>query len=217
MTTENISPRRRRPSFGRSRSARSLDCFDTPVTTLAPLFAHEPLLAGVSSVVEPFAGAGNLVVGMRARGLTVFAPDIAPRGCPGCIELDFLKMTARPAGRDVLISNCAYAGAMNFIEHALALEFRVIALLFALQFLCSADRFTRLHGPGHLRRIHIIAERLQGMHDANHLAKGGPIASQSQHHCWLIFDRNYCGCAVVNPISPHVPGARMPWADEGAP
>ena len=36
-----------RPSFGRSKSERGLDQFDTPPIALAPLFAHEPLLAGV--------------------------------------------------------------------------------------------------------------------------------------------------------------------------
>jgi hypothetical protein len=82
----------------------------------------------------------------------------------------------RPAGCDVLVSNCAYAGAagnaLQFIEHALTLEFRVIALLLKIQFLNCYERYQRLYPRGHLRRVHVIAERVDGMHDAKHIAAG---------------------------------------------
>ena len=153
--------KRNRPTFGRSKAERGLDLFDTPVVALEPLFAHEPLLKGVTTICEPFAGKGNLVMAMRARGPIVPASDIQHRGCPDSIELDFLKMTARPAGCDVLVSNCAYAGAagnaLQFIEHALTLEFRVIALLLKIQFLNCYERYQRLYPRGHLRRVHVIA------------------------------------------------------------
>ena len=85
-----------RPSFGRSRKQRGDDLFDTPPVALAPLFAHEPLLAGVMTICEPFCGKGNLVTAMRARGLTVIASDKNARGCPDSTVLDFLTMTAPP-------------------------------------------------------------------------------------------------------------------------
>ena len=72
----------RRPSLGRPRAVRGLDQFDTPPVALDPLFEHEPLLAGVTRVCEPFCGKGNLVLAMRARGLTVFASDIVSRRIP---------------------------------------------------------------------------------------------------------------------------------------
>jgi len=48
-----------RPSFGRSRAVRGFDLFDTPPVALGPLFAHEPLLAGVTTVAELFCGKGQ--------------------------------------------------------------------------------------------------------------------------------------------------------------
>jgi hypothetical protein len=87
-----------RPSFGRTREERGDDLFDTPPIALAPLFAHEPLLAGVAVVCEPFCDKGNLVVAMRERGLTVFASDISDRGCLGSTVRDFRAMTERAAG-----------------------------------------------------------------------------------------------------------------------
>ena len=125
--------------------------------------------------------------------------------------LDFLQMTTLPPDYDVLISNCPYAGAMDFIEHALALGFRLIVLLLKLSFLCTAERFERLHRPGHLRRVHVLAERLQDMHDAQHLAAGGKMAGQSQVHAWFVIDRDYYGPAIINPVSIYRPSERMPW------
>jgi hypothetical protein len=55
---ERRPAKRRRPSFGRSKAERGLDQFDTPPIAVPPLFAHEPLLAGVKSVCEPFCGQG---------------------------------------------------------------------------------------------------------------------------------------------------------------
>jgi hypothetical protein len=215
MTIDNVLPtlRRQHISHGRPLKIRGLDAYDTPVTALVPLLIHEPLLAGVTSISEPFAGAGNLVHELRARGIAVHASDIAPRGCADCGALDFFKMTARPQGCNVLLSNPAYAGAMETIEHAFALEFDVVILLLKLGFLCTADRFDRVHRPGHLRRVHVLAERLI-MHDAEHLAAGGNKAAPSAVHMWAVFDRHYRGPATIVPISVNRPGERMPWLSQ---
>jgi hypothetical protein len=214
---DDHAARSRRPSFGRPRAVRGLDLFDTPPIALGPLFAHEPLLAGVTAVCEPFSGRGNLVVALRARGLTVHASDIIDRGCPDSTMLDFRAMTARPPGCDVLISNPPYAGAVGHIEHALALGFNLLALLLKLPFLSTVERYEHIHKPGHLRRVHVLAERLQGMHDAAHIAAGGKEGSQNQVHAWFVFDRNYCGPATISPVSINAPDMRMPWADHPSP
>jgi hypothetical protein len=214
---ERTTPYRRRPSFGRPRAVRGLDLFDTPPVALAPLFEHEPLLQGVTAIAEPFCGKGNLVLAMRARGLTVYASDILDRGCPDSTQLDFRAMTQRPPGCDVLVSNSAYdgiaGGAMEFIEHAWALGFRVVVLLLKVSFLCSEQRYERLHPRGHLRRVHVLAERLHDMHDAAHVAAGGKKAAQTGVHAWFVFDRDYHGPAMLNPVSIKAPAARMPWTD----
>ena len=204
-------PAKRRPSLGRSKSERGLDQFDTPPIALEPLFAHEPLLAGVTIVCEPFCGLGNLVIAMRERGLTVHASDIVNRGCPDSTVLDFLKMTDRPLDCDVLLSNPPFSIAMEIIEHAWRLGFRLAILLMEPSFLFSADRFERIHPRGHLRRIYPLAERLKDMHDATHIANGGKKSSQPRMHCWYVFDRNYCGHATTIPVSINDPTARMPW------
>ena len=152
---------RGRPSFGRTRAERGRDQFDTPPIALEPLFEHEPLLAGVTTVCEPFAGKGNLVTAMRARGLIVHASDIEDRGCPDSTVLDFFAMTSRPQGCDVLLSNPPFSIAMEIIEHAWRLGFRLVILLMEPSFLFTADRFQRIHPRGHLRRIYPLAERLR--------------------------------------------------------
>ena len=159
-------PAKRRPSLGRSKSERGLDQFDTPPIALAPLFAHEPLLAGLTIVCEPFCGLGNLVIAMRERGLTVHASDIMDRGCPDSVVLDFLKMTDRPLDCDVCCPDPPFSIAMEIIEHAWRLGFRLVILLMEPSFLFSADRFERIHPHGHLRRLYPLAERLKDIRPA---------------------------------------------------
>jgi hypothetical protein len=84
----------------------------------------------------------------------------------------------------------------------------VIVLLLKVEFMCSIERYERLHKLGYLRRMHVLAERLQDMHDANFT---GEKASQSQVHAWFVLDRDYRGPATMNPVSIHQPVARMPW------
>jgi hypothetical protein len=217
MTTvdTNILLRRGRPSFGRPRSVRGLDLFDTSPEAINPLFVHEPLLHGVTSIGEHFCGKGNLVRAIRARGITVHASDVLDRGCPDSTVCDFFAMTAPPVGCRVLITNPAFARAMDAIEHAFAIGFEVVIFLLKVGFLSTMDRFERLHRPGHLRRVHVLAERLQNMHDAQHLAAGGKTAGQSQIHAWFVLDRNSRGPATINPVMINDPSAQMPWAIDG--
>jgi hypothetical protein len=207
ITSENS--KRRRPSFGRPPAIRGLDLFDTPPCTLEPLFTHEPLLAGASNICEPFCGRGNLVLAMRERGIRVHASDILDRGCPDSLICDFFEMTERPSNCFLLLTNPAFSRAMEAIEHALAIGFDVVIFLLKTGFLNAAERFERLHKPGHLQRVHIISERIQDMHDANF---AGEKAGQSQVHAWFVINRNYCGPAIINPISINEPTERMPWA-----
>ena len=87
-----------RPSFGRALSLRGFDLFDTPPVALDPIFAREPLLAGIVEIAEPFCGRGNLVGAMRERGIFVHASDIFDRNCPdSTTPLDFFDMRAAPA------------------------------------------------------------------------------------------------------------------------
>ena len=81
-------------------------------------------------------------------------------------------------------------------------------LLLKANFTSTAERYERLHKLGHLRRVHVLAERLQDMHDANFT---GEKASQSQDHAWFVIDRNYCGQSTIIPVSINDPTARMPW------
>jgi hypothetical protein len=123
--------------------------------------------------------------------------------------LDFFAMSAAPT--KVIVTNPAFACAMPAIEHALAIGFEVVIFLAKLSFLSTADRFERLHKPGHLRRVYILAERLHGMHDYSFLAAGGKTASQSQTDCWIVVDRLYRGPATIIPVSINDPTSRMPW------
>ena len=202
----------RRPSFGRSRAVRGLDLFDTPPIALGPLFAHEPLLAGVTTVAEPFCGKGNLVIAMRARGLTVIASDICDRGCPDSTVLDFRAMTARPPGCDVLLSNLPL-----WRRHGATSSMRWRSDS-AWSCFCSRCHFCAPpSGTSACTSAAICAACMSwpsGCRTCTTPTIPARRASQSQVHAWFVFDRDYCGPATINPVSIHRPAARMPWAGD---
>ena len=185
----------KRPSFGRSKSERGLDQFDTPPVALGPLFEHEPLLAGVTTVVEPFCGLGNLVIAMRARGLVVHASDIQDRGCPDSTVIDFLAMTERPASCDVLLSNPPYAKTMKI--HRTRMGTRISPDRVLAQ---DCHSCTPPTGSSACTRRGICVASMSWRSDYRTCTT--PIspakkASQSQVHAWFVFDRDYCGPATI--------------------
>ena len=100
---------------------------------------------------------------------------------------------------------------MKAIEHAFAIGFELVIFLMKITFLHTADRLERLHAKGHLRRVLVIAERLQNMHDAAHVARGGNLVSQSGTYAWFVLDSTYRGPTTIVPVSLHQPSLRMPW------
>jgi hypothetical protein len=216
MTTTETDlslPRRRRPSLGRPLAIRGLDLVHSPPETLGPLFEHEPLLRGVTHIAEPFCGKGRLVTAMRARGIDVYASDISNRGCPNSYCNDFFDWKKAPLRYRVLVSNPPYTRTMDAIEHAFAIGFRQVIFLLKTTFLHTEDRFERLHAKGHLRRVLVIAERVQDMHDEAHVARGGKLSSQPATHSWFVIDSTYRGPAAIVAVSLHRPSLRMPWEE----
>jgi hypothetical protein len=196
------------PVFGRSLAIRGFDATDTPPAALGPIFSREPLLQGVTEIAEPFAGAGWLATAMRAKGITVHAGDIHPRGCPDCATRDFFDLTRAPCG--VLLSNPPYRSTEPALGHAWKIGFRTVILLLRTTFLHSVQRYETIHKSGRLARVFVLAERLT-MHDQTHLAAGGKTASQSQTHAWFTFDAAHYGPATIVPASINNPNERMPW------
>jgi hypothetical protein len=62
-----------RPSFGRALAVRGLDQFDTPAPVLGPLFAHEPLLAGVRAAWLPSPMAFSIAANTRREAVVSIA------------------------------------------------------------------------------------------------------------------------------------------------
>jgi hypothetical protein len=62
-----------RPSFGRALAVRGLDQFDTPPVALDPLFAHEPLLAGVRAAWLPSPMAFSIGANTRREAVVSIA------------------------------------------------------------------------------------------------------------------------------------------------
>ena len=183
--------------------------FDTPPIALDPLFAHEPLLRGVTAVAEPFAGEGNLGDGdARARDRRARVRHFRA-GAP--ILKDPRLFRHDRGACPVLISNPPYSQATALLEHAFAIGFRSFIFLLTTNYLHTGDRYERVHKRGHLARVYPLAERSKACTTGP--PHTGPKASQPQVHSWFVFDRDHFGPATINPVSLHRPNERMPWLE----
>ena len=103
---------------------------------------------------------------MRGHGPTVHASDIEYRGCPDSTVLDFLEMTDGRRLRCAGVESALRQGHGND-RARLRLGFRVVILLLKANFAEHRGALRATAPRGHLRRVHVLAERLQDMHDAN--------------------------------------------------
>ena len=113
----------------------------------------------------------------------------------------------------MLVSNPPFAEAMEIIEHAFALGFRVVILLLKAN-VPEHRRALRTAAPARPSTPRPRAGRAVTGHARRQPTspKAARRGSQTQDHSWFVFDRNYCGPATINPVSINDPTARMPWA-----
>jgi hypothetical protein len=75
---------------------------------LKTLLRVESLGPAGTTICEPCAGKGNLVLPLRAAGFEVIASDISDRGCPDCAIADFFDLVQLPVGCDILLTDPPY-------------------------------------------------------------------------------------------------------------
>jgi hypothetical protein len=177
---------------GRHRTREHvLDCYDTPACAVRALLKVEQL---PREIWEPAAGTGTIVEILRAAGHEVMASDVADRGCPSCLTIDFLRPDL-PARSPCILTNPPYAQAERFVELALNRAPLVIMLL-RLAFLESARR-SYLLDEGKLARVHVFANRLPMMHRAGWTGKR---ASSAMPFAWFVWSRKHRGKATIDRI-----------------
>jgi hypothetical protein len=138
---------------------------------------------------DPSCGGGNIPSVMRAHGLECLASDIVDRGFPGAEQIDFLAMsTSRVV--DNIVCNPPYGKLIEpWIEKALSLATKKVAVIAPLSFLEGTKRGAGLwvkHPPA---RVLTSSRRISmppGGTDVK--PKGGKKA-----YAWFIWHQGHVG------------------------
>jgi len=172
-----------RAQSSHSHSSRGLDAYFSPPEAVWSLLRVEDKYIP-SSIWEPAAGDGAIVLPMRQAKYKVFASDIADYGLVGCNSgVDYLN-AGLPGKVGGIVTNPPYRLAMKFAEKAIN-EVPYVALLLRTNFLESTGRmsFFKKNRPA---RIWISSRRLPMMH---RLGWTGPRTSSNICFAWFVWDK----------------------------
>ncbi len=140
-------------------------------------------------VVDPACGRGSIVISALKSGLVAAGSDLVDRGWDS---------TATP--QDFLLSECAYTNivtnppfgiAEKFLEHALRLTERKVAMLLPASWV-QGDKRSRMLASTPLRRVWFIAPR-PSMPPGHILAAGNKPGNGTTDYAWFVWLRGYDG------------------------
>lgn len=134
--------------------------------------------------IDPSCGGGTIPKALKRRGLSVDGSDIAFRGY-GTQGLDFFKST-RPC--DHVVSNPPYGVLQEWVDHALLLASKKVAVIARLAFLESAKRKPWFETRP-LARVWVSSRRVSMPPGGTDIeAKGGSVA-----YAWFVFEQRHTG------------------------
>lgn len=176
----------------RKSAASSLDFFPTPPwatralveEVLKPTGLYQYHHAG--SAWEPACGAGHMALPLMAYFSQVLATDVHDWGFGTIHGLDFTMAAAAsaPIAPDWIITNPPFVLAERFVDRALTIATRGVAMLLRLQWLEGGDRHQLIFaGDRKPRYLCPFAERvpmIEGVWD--------PEASSATAYAWFVWD-----------------------------
>lgn len=140
------------------------------------------------TICDPACGSGRIVTAARAFGLSAHGHDIVDRGFPGTHVADFF---APLAGMINCVSNPPYSQARRFVERALELTERKVAMLMPYGWTYGAVRSRWLQSTP-LRRVYFIAPR-PPMPPGYIIARGENPKGGRVDYAWFVWLRGYDG------------------------
>ncbi|RVT96309.1 hypothetical protein EOD42_14455 [Rhodovarius crocodyli] len=165
------------------------DFFRTPAIATRALLEREVFPRGIW---EPACGDGAISQVLEALGHDVISTDLFARGY-GVAGWDFLQQRALPHGVEAIITNPPFKLGTRFVQHALGLGARKIAMLCRVAFLEGQERRDTIFAHQQLSRVWIFSSRITLWRgdDPNPQEKGGAMA-----FAWFVLERHHHGGTV---------------------
>lgn len=164
-----------------------LDFYIEPCWISDRLFEVEKFDGGIW---DPACGTGRIVVAAQLAGLHAIASDIKDRSPPGgCLTRDFLACQHGLAPN--IVCNPPFKVADKFVEHALHLTTRKVAMVLPISWINGAKRSAWLETTP-LRKVVVLAPR-PSMPPGAVIAAGGRVGGGTQDYAWYVWLRGYDG------------------------
>ena len=170
----------------RERAAN--DWYVEPAWAVQALLDAEDFRGGC--VWDPAAGRDNIPSVCRARDIQAFGSDLIDRGAPSVrAPFDFLDLDPRFSPRpEFIICNPPFALAERFIDRALSVASRKVAMLLRLSFL-EGQRRGEMFASTPLARVLVFSSRVSmPPGDSTVDPKGGAVA-----FAWYVWQHGHQG------------------------
>lgn len=166
------------------------DFYPTPPHATIALLERERFVGGIW---EPACGDGAISKVLIERGFKVFSSDLYDRGY-GKSGIDFITYEPKHKVPNI-ITNPPYKLGQEFVEKALKVTKRKVAMLFKLNFLESERRY-ELFKNTPLKTVYVFSKRLNFYSGTlEKTAKSGVLA-----YAWYVWDYDYDGKPTLDWI-----------------
>ena len=166
------------------------DYYSTNPIAIDYLLEHEDFS---ENVWECACGSGKLSERLKENGFNVKSTDLIYRGYGEKEGIDFLFQDQVFDGD--IITNPPYNLALEFVEKALELSNRKVAMFLRIQFLESKKRYERLLKEHPPKKVLVFVKRMRCYPNDSDTLKSSAIC-----FAWFIWDKEYSGNTILEWI-----------------
>ena len=145
------------------------------------------------NIWECACGSGKLSERLKENGFNVRSTDLIYRGYGEMESVDFLQQ--KEAFDGDIITNPPYNLALDFVQKALELSKRKVAMFMRIQFLESKKRYVELFKECPPKKVLVFVKRMKCYPRDSDTLKSSAIC-----FCWIIWDKDYEGNTILEWI-----------------
>lgn len=166
------------------------DFYSTDPVAIDYLLEHETFN---ENIWECACGNGKLSERLKEKGFNVRSTDLIYRDYGEKESIDFLTQNQVFDGD--IITNPPYNLALEFVEKALDLSNRKVAMFMKIQFLETKKRYLRLFKVNPPKKVLVFVKRMACYREDDTSFKSSAIC-----FCWIVWDKEYDGNTILEWI-----------------